>query len=57
MENVETAPLHLTLELEGLRILREARPKEVGPTQNWETMTCQILTTLDLLTHFVEGPT
>ncbi len=43
MENVETPPLHLTLELEGLRTLREARPKEVGPTQNWVTMTSQIL--------------
>ena len=50
VENAETVPLHFTLELECLRdhgnyvwwntfMLCQARPKAVGVTQYWETVT------------------
>ena len=39
------------------QILRQAHLKEVGPTQNQETMTLHFLTTLDLIEAcYVEGP-
>ena len=41
----------------GLPDFTSSPPKEVGPTQNQETMTLHFLTTLDLIVaYYVEGP-